>query len=111
MDKKPLNCSKCGGDGPFHSSYKDNSNWRQCTSMCIKCRSEEYYAKRYTTKCKECYSPRKLDSNGECHKCNEGRGVRECKVCKSLLITYLNFYGSRKVCKTCIAKQQILFKK
>jgi hypothetical protein len=73
------------------------------TSHCRDCRREAYYQTRYPkTICAQCRKHRKLNKNKVCVACNEESALRQCRgPCRALLPLYLNFYGTRKVCRDC----------
>ncbi len=79
--------------------YKDRKS--QITPRCKLCRSDDYYSKKCNTICIECLRPRPLDNNQICKKCNELHGLKECKVCKNLLIKLLHFVPGYRTCKEC----------
>lgn len=96
-------CSKCNEPKTRRDfdecGYKDRKS--QITPRCKECRSDDYYAKRYSTVCIQCLKHRPVNTNQICIKCNELSGLRQCKICNNLLIILLNFIAKSKVCKNC----------
>lgn len=103
MTKKYL-CAKCKDPlprGEFHE-WRATDRRRPVSSRCARCRSEDYYTKRYKTVCAQCLRHRPLDKNQVCAKCNAESGLRQCHgPCNALLPLYMEFDKNRKTCKKC----------
>lgn len=82
-------------EAEFHHEYDG------LTSLCKRCRSDRYYMNKYPLICSQCKKHRKLNQNNLCIKCNEEKGLRECRRCGKLLVAGLNFHGIRKTCTEC----------
>ena len=96
-------CSLCGLPKPlsdFHERNDRGPGGRM--SQCEACRSKVYFKRRYPVPCGVCSEHRRLDSNGNCQKCNELQGLRQCKKCRNLLAVSLQFYGHKTFCKDCL---------
>lgn len=68
----------------------------------MKSRHDSQYAKdRYPTPCGSCGHHRALKKNALCRRCNERRGLRQCRQCDELLPIELSFQGEVARCRTC----------
>lgn len=75
---------------------------RPVYSHCKQCRKRKYQRARYQEPCIQCYQYTKVASNRLCSKCNEEKGLKECRKCGELLPIPLSFYKTRATCKTCL---------
>lgn len=97
-------CAGCGESKPPEAFHRFDSRGRDrpVTSRCRTCRREDYYAARYPDEvCACCMKHRPLDVNGECKKCNEEAGLRQCNNCRRVKPLWLNFYGRSRQCHDC----------
>ncbi len=105
---KRFTCSGCGKEKlrtDFHEAHY-NDRKREVTSRCRECRREDYHARRYPTVCIQCLKHRALDTNSICRGCNEDNGMRQCLRCCELLLSFVEFRGSRRTCTKCLVRQQ-----
>jgi hypothetical protein len=95
-----MNCSRCPGEKTRTDFHEAPGRKKPVRSICRRCRSEEYFARRYTTACGSCVQLRRLNANGMCRECTEAAGLRECTKCRELLPVGW-FYGGKRRCVDC----------
>ena len=72
--------------------------------QCKECYKGRRARKRYPRSCSLCLKHRRLNLNKVCGPCNRARGLVQCKRCAKIKVSYLDFYDTRAVCKTCLNK-------
>ena len=101
-----MECSRCHNprlkprDFQLGTSRK-NVNYQR---WCRRCRRRAYMVKKYgdpPPTCSTCSEIGPVWQNGQCRKCNEKQGLRQCRTCNTLLPTALSFYGHQRVCISC----------
>jgi hypothetical protein len=98
-----VRCAACLRPLPRGDFHRNAASKNGVTSRCRGCRREEdYFSKRYQTRCGQCGRSRPLDRNRSCRACNEEAGLRQCRgACGELLPMYLEFYAGKGTCKRC----------
>ena len=95
-------CEKVLDRREFHEC---STRERPVASRCRACRSESYYAKRYSTVCGQCQRHRPLDGNRVCRRCNAEGGLKQCGKCDRILGLVVSFYAGRGTCHECTKKK------
>ena len=80
---------------------------RPVMPQCKACRSQSYLKTKYPKPCPKCHKHKRQNRNGVCTKCNEARGLRECRgVCCALLPIAMCFYSGKVRCKDCLRAEK-----
>ncbi|NDD54169.1 hypothetical protein EBZ39_09880 [bacterium] len=78
---------------------------RTSKKRCRVCKSNEYFRRKgiaVDSACKTCGILTRVFANSECKRCLNNKGLKECRACREIKLTHVDFDSKKGVCRDCL---------